>query len=254
LDPEHGFNAFEGLDNQEGMMPFSVSLMRKLDTVDPGLKEILWALLDEIEQHREQSVTKVEFNELKDIVRELAEAQKRTEQRVEELTVAQKELAEAQKRTEQRVEELAEAQKQTEKEIAKLSRSLGNTRSQVGGLARSMAYALENEAYRKLPAYLKTHCQLEIHDRFIRTEIGGEEINLFAKATRDGEDVVVVGETVLRLDDRSKMKQLEKQVTIVRKQYHLSVVPLVVTHFARATVLEKARKDGVIVVQTFEWE
>ena len=228
-------------------MPFSVSLMRKLDTVEPELKEILWTILDEIEQHREQSVTKVEFNELKDIVRALAEAQTRTEQRVEELAVAQT-------RTEQRVEELVEAQKNTEQEIAQLSRSLNNTRSQVGGLARSMAYALENEAYRKLPAYLKTHCQREIHDHFIRTEIGGKEINLLAKATRAGEDVVVVGETVLRLDDRSKMKQLEKNITTVREQYHLPVIPLVVTHFARATVLEKARKEGVIVVQTFEWE
>ena len=249
-------------------MPFSVSLMRKLDTVEPELKEILWTILDEIEQHREQSVTKVEFNELKDIVRalaeaqtrteqrveELAEAQTRTEQRIEELAEAQKKLAEAQTRTEQRVEELVEAQKHTEQEIAQLSRSLNNTRSQVGGLARSMAYALENEAYRKLPAYLKTHCQLEIHDHFMRTEIGGEEINLLAKATRAGEDVVVVGETVLRLDDRSKMKQLEKNITTVREQYHLPVIPLVVTHFARATVLEKARKEGVIVVQTFEWE
>jgi hypothetical protein len=43
----------------------------------------------------------------------LAEAQKRTEQRVEE-------LAEAQKRTEQRVEELAEAQKRTEQILQKV--------------------------------------------------------------------------------------------------------------------------------------
>ncbi len=228
-------------------MSFSVSLMRKLDRVEPELKEILWTMLDEIEQHREQSVTKVEFNELKDIVRdlgqttkELAEAQKRTEQRVEELAEAQKELA--------------EAQKQTEEEIAKLSRALGNTRSQVGELARSMAYALENEAYRKLPDYLKTHCQLMIHDRFIRTEIVGEEINIFAKATREGEEVVIVGETVLKLDDQSKMKQLEKNVTIVRGQYNLPVIPLVVTHFARPNFLEKAREEGVIVVQTFEWD
>ncbi len=235
-------------------MSFSVSLMRKLDRVEPELKEILWTMLDEIEQHREQSVTKVEFNELKDIVRdlgqttkELAEAQKRTEQRIEELAEAQKELAEAQKG-------LAEAQKQTEEEIAKLSRALGNTRSQVGGLARSMAYALENEAYRKLPDYLKTHCQLMIHDRFIRTEIVGEEINIFAKATREGEEVVIVGETVLKLDDQSKMKQLEKNVTIVRGQYNLPVIPLVVTHFARPNFLEKAREEGVIVVQTFEWD
>ncbi|MHA1427973.1 MAG: hypothetical protein ACTSQI_18485 [Candidatus Helarchaeota archaeon] len=47
----------------------------------------------------------------------LAEAQKRTEERVEE-------LAEAQKRTEERVEELAEAQKQTDTHLVKLDMSI----------------------------------------------------------------------------------------------------------------------------------
>ena len=85
-----------------------------------------------------------DFLELPRIVRELAEAQKRTEARVEELAEAQKrtearlerleatvlELAEAQKRTEARLEsleevvrELAEAQKRTEGELQKLTES-----------------------------------------------------------------------------------------------------------------------------------
>jgi DNA repair ATPase RecN len=172
--------------------------MRKLDVVeDDTLKDLLWNILDEIEQHREASVTKTEFNELKEIVRELGQttrelvkAQARTEKQMEKLAKAQ--------------EELTQAQKQTEKEVAKLSQSLGNTRTQVGGLSRSMAYALENEAYRKIPKYLKTHYQLDIQERVIRTLIGGEEINLFAKAKRHGEEVLIVGETVVRLDDRAK--------------------------------------------------
>lgn len=49
-----------------------------------------------------------DFNELKDIVRQLAEAQGRTEQRLEELAQAQEQLAQAQARTEQRLAELAE--------------------------------------------------------------------------------------------------------------------------------------------------
>ena len=75
---------------------------------------------------------------------------------------------------------------------------------------------------------------------------------MFVKAARDGEEVVIVGETVLRLDDPSKMRQLEKNVTIVKGRYNLPVIPLVVTHFARANFLEKASKEGVIIVQTFE--
>lgn len=87
------------------------------------------------------SVRREDFNELKAVVQELVEAQKRTEERVEELTEAQKrteqrvdalavrmeELAEAQKRTEQRVdtlavrmEELAVAQAKTEERMSRL--------------------------------------------------------------------------------------------------------------------------------------
>ena len=390
-------------------MSFSVNLMRRLDILEPPLKEILWTILDEIEQHREVSVTKTEFNELKEIVRELgqtakalAQAQERTEQRLINLAEAQNRtdqrwteaqartdqslanLAEAQNRTDQRLANLAEAQartdqslanlaeaqartdqslanlaeaqnrtdqrlsetqartdqsltnlaeaqnrtdqrlaslaqtqeefaqaqkgvmkaigeltqaqqqteqevtklshslekltqaqqqteqkvtklsssleeliqvqKQTEQEIAELSRSAKGTRTQVGGLARSMSYALENEAYRQLPIYLKDHYQIEITEQFIRTVIGGEEINLFAKATCHTEPLLVVGETVLRLDDRAKIGQLGKNVQVVAAQFHQPVFPLIVTHFANLAMLEQAREQGVLVVQSFEWK
>jgi len=69
-----------------------------------------------------------DFLALPKIVRGLAEAQQRTEQRIEELAEAQQrteqrveELAEAQQRTEQRVEELAEAQQRTEAQVQRLS-------------------------------------------------------------------------------------------------------------------------------------
>jgi len=117
-----------------------------------------------------------------------------------------------------------------------------------------MAYALENEAFRKLPEYLGIHRQLNIRERFVRTFIRGEEINVFAKAERNGEEVLVVGEAVLRLDDRSKMGQLEKNVEAVRAEYGLPVVPLIITHFAHPDILGKASEQGVLVVQSFEWE
>jgi len=70
--------------------------------------------------HRELAVRRRDFNELAAVVRELAEAQRRTEQRVDRLEVAVQELIEAQRRTEQRVEELAEAQRRTEEVVRQL--------------------------------------------------------------------------------------------------------------------------------------
>jgi len=55
------------------------------------------------------------------IVRELAQAQTRTEERLQALEVAVRELTEAQARTEQRVAELAQAQARTEDLLQKLT-------------------------------------------------------------------------------------------------------------------------------------
>ena len=90
-------------------MPISASLVRKLDRIQPELREVLLDLAEELER----AVTKDEFRELRDVVRELAEAQRRTEQRVNE-------LAEAQRETERRLNELAEAQRRTEERINEL--------------------------------------------------------------------------------------------------------------------------------------
>uniref|UniRef100_A0A831ZQF8 Uncharacterized protein n=1 Tax=Desulfacinum infernum TaxID=35837 RepID=A0A831ZQF8_9BACT len=339
-------------------MGMSVSLYRKLQTVTPDLREVLLSLFEEVERNREESVSKKEFVELKAVVRELAdaqlktdkqlsvltskvedlaEAQKRTEVRLEELAEAQKrtevrlgelaeaqkrteirldaltgkveelaeaqrrtevrleELAEAQKRTEVRLEELAEAQKRTEirldaltgkvgelaeaqrrtevrldalagkveelaeaqtrteKEVASLARGLKGTREQLGGLSKSMAYALENEAYRKLPAYLASVHGIRVRERIVRADVADEEINFFARAEKDGKPVILVGESVLRLDDASKLKSLLDKVEKVGSVYGDELVPILVTHFAKPKVLEKARQAGICVVQSFEW-
>jgi len=188
--------------------------MRKLDRIDPELKEILLDLAEELER----TVTKEEFRELRDVVRELAEAQRRTEEEIRKLATGQRRL-----------------------------------RQEVGGLSRSVAYALENEAYRKLPSFLKERYGIEVTDRLIRFELKGEEINLFARAKRDGKDVVLVGKAVLRLDDKGKLRKILRKVELVSKEYGLEVVPLVVTHFATRRLLEEAEKAGFLVVQTFEW-
>ncbi len=117
-----------------------------------------------------------------------------------------------------------------------------------------MAYALENEAYRKLPQYLRTHHQIEVLEKFVRTEIGGEQVNFFAKARQNGAEIVIIGESVLKLDNRGKLKQLHKQVTTAQQVYQLPVLPLVVTHYARPKLLAKLEREGILVVQSFAWE
>jgi chromosome segregation ATPase len=224
------------------------------------------AELAEVQKRTEQKVAELAEAQKRTDQRlaELAEAQKRTEQKVAELVEAQKrteqkvaELAEAQKRTDQRLSELAEAQRKTEEEVRTLAQELKRTRQDLGGLSLSFSYAFENEAYRMLPQVLKKY-GLELEDKLIRKEVAGEEINFFATAKRNGKTVYIVGETKLRLDDTKKrddvFKQLEKKISAVKKAYgDVQIVPLIVTHFAKESMLKKAKERGIIVVQSYEW-
>ena len=170
-------------------MPYSVNIIRLLEKVEPSTREVLLAVLEEIERQRETTVTKKEFNELKEIVKdlgktvkELAEAQKKTEQKVNELAEAQKkseqrltrleqtvaELAEAQKKTEQKVNELAEAQKKSEQRLTRLEQTVAElaeaqkkTEQRLNELA---------EAQKKTEAELK---KLVGEHRKTRKQLGG---------------------------------------------------------------------------------
>ncbi len=179
-----------------------------------------------------RSITKEDFSELKSIVRDIVTTQKRTESSIVELT---------------------EAQKRTELSVAKLADQQQTARTELSGLARSVSYALENEAYRQLPLYLKERYGIEVTERMVRLEIDGEEINLFARGRKDGRDVLIVGEAELKLTSVGKLKQLEKHVALAGKKYEMECVPLMITHFARPQVFDTAQKKGIIIVQSFEW-
>ena len=110
-------------------MGASMEMIRKLEEVDPKVREAFLCLIDEVEAKSQViSIGRGDFNELKDVVQRLAEAQDRTEQKVGKLAETQEQteqkvgkLAEAQERTEQKVGELAEAQERTEQKVGELA-------------------------------------------------------------------------------------------------------------------------------------
>jgi chromosome segregation ATPase len=213
-------------------------------------------LAEVITQAYDDLVKVGDFNELKEIVRDLAQAQARTETRVDTLAMRMEELAQAQARTERTVEKLAQGMDEFRQELTGL-------RQEVGGLSRTVGYALENEAYRALPQFLMRVHQLRVTERFVRTEIEGEEMDFLAHGVRaDGRGVLIVGESKGRLDERRGLGEsaaqvlaaLQRKVAAVgRAHAGVEIVPLLVTHYARPAFLEAAREQGVIVAQSFEW-
>ena len=160
------------------------------------------------------------------------------------------------------VRELAVAQQRTEAEVEKLTSVVGDIRSEIGGMSRSMSYALENEAYRSLPAFLLENHGIEVTERLIRTTVNDEEINFLGRAVRDGRPVLIVGESKQRLDERRSSKreedrifsQLEAKAEVVRASYpDEEITMLLITHYARPEFLRSAAARSIVVVQSFEW-
>ena len=210
-------------------MPVSVALIRKLEEIEPRLRGVLFAILEEIERQREETVTKKEFNELKEIVRELADAQKRTEQRVEEL---------------------AQAQKRTEQELQKLIKEHAKTREQVGGLSSTVGYILENEAMKALPTLLAQEFGLKIEGRFVRKFVKDKkgrpiEVNIIGEAIKNGKKIVIIGEAKAQLSKNKVLEFLRKRMKPLQEVFG-EIFPILITHMiTQPDVEEYAHKHGI---------
>ncbi len=219
---------------------------------------------------REIRVTREEFDDLKQVVRELAQAQARTEQRldrlaekIEELAEAQKrtearveELAEAQKRTEARVEELAEAQKKTEVMLARLTDEHRKTREMLGGLAHTVGYRLEDEAIWALPHLLARDFGMEIEGQLVRTFLETApnryvEVNIWGYGVLNGRRVAILGEAKSQLKKRD-VDGFLKTMARVREISAMEVFPVLITYQVSPKVKQAAAEKGIKVYLSYE--
>ena len=199
-------------------------------------------------------------------VEELAEAQKRTENRVEELAGAQKELAEAQKRTEIKLKELAEAQKRTEAKVEELAEAmkelaLAQTRTQkeVGGLSMTIGYRLEDAAYQALPALLQRDYGILVHERLNRRYVqDGDnhdiEVNIFGKASRQHESLIILGESKAQLSKNDIDRFLRKKFDRLKKRFP-NMFPVLITYMTSESDVEAyAKRQGIALYYSYDFE
>jgi hypothetical protein len=213
-----------------------------------------------------------DFNELKAIVKELAEAQARTEQRVgelaevqarteqrmEELVAAQKEGATRMTRLEGVVEELAEAQTRTERALQKLAQEHVETRRQLGGISMTVGYTLKNEAFKALPALLQRDFGVIVRGRPRRkyvTDNKGKsiEVNIIGEATKEGKEVVIVGESKSQLSkndvDHFVRRKLNRLAGVYRELF-----PVLITHMTTAPdVGEYVKEKGIALYYSYDF-
>ncbi len=269
-------------------MPVSVAFIKELDTIDPKLRRVLLSMLEELERQREESVTKKEFNELKEIVRELgktvkelAEAQKHTQeqltsfekqteenfrrvwQSINELAEAQKqteaklnELAEAQKQTEKRLNELAEAQRETERILQGALKRLDRVEERLEGLSDTVGYTLENRAYKALPSILSAH-GLKVEGRLLRryVKIGKKErqLNIYGYGRRNRQRLLILGEAKVR-PSKKEISRFERLCKVLSEEKGLQVFKIFVAHDFPPAIEEELRKKGILPVWSYELE
>jgi len=170
-----------------GEVYLSLSFLRKLDKAEPYVRELIISLAEEIQS--KIIVSRTDFDDLKNIVRELAEAQKETKNEL-------KALAEAQKNSASRtdfddlkniVRELAEAQKETKNELKALAEAQKNSASRTDlddlkNIVRELVEAQKNSASRTDLDDLKNIVR-ELAEAQKRTELSMEELVKAQKKT-----------------------------------------------------------------------
>ncbi len=236
-----------------------ISYNNLVEELPAELRFSMMKIIDQLRGEFSDRATKSDFNRLEDIVSalgdkmlELAEAQKRTELRVEELAEAQKrtelrveELAEAQKRTELRVEELAEAQKRTEETLGEVVKKQDRMAKELGGLSNSFGYFLEDEAIASLPDILKKKkgIDIQVMDRryIVYADGKDDEINVYGEGLENGKKVYVIGESKSQFGKKDA-DRFQKLIQRVSGHVRAKIYPLIITHSAHPTVEAYAKK------------
>jgi len=188
----------------------------------------------------------------------LAEAQRRTEERLERLEKVVEGLAEAQKRTEERLNALAEAQRRTEESLRELTLVVRDLQRQVGGIAHVIDFQLEDRAYISLPRLLKRDFGIEVKERLVRRYIKNKkgesvEINILGKGEREGKEIWIIGEAKANLSARH-IEDFIDRLKDIKEVVGLEIFPIMVTYMTEPEVEEFANSKGIKVYYSYDFE
>ena len=227
-----------------------VLLVEMQQVFDARTAGVMLHVLDRVAaQVRQAGVMREDFRELKQIVAELAEAQRRTTEEIKELVAAQV-------RTEERVDQLAEAQRQTSEAVSELTSAIDRLRKQVGGLSETVGGDIEDIAYIVLHDVLKREFgwQVSVLEREWQTWDGEpEEVNVFGQATdpaRPGQVIWIVGEAKHNLT-RKEVDRFARQVERARRHLVGEIFPVCFCYRARPEVQQRVRDAGIRLVFSY---
>lgn len=182
----------------------------------------------------------------------MAEAQRRTEERLDQLAEAQRKTEEKLNQLAERVNQLAEAQKGTEEKIEKLVEAVDAIRKEVGRLSETVSFGLEDIARVVLPGWLYRHLgiEVELERKIIDLEGRVVEVDLYGETVKEGETVLIVGECKSRVYDRD-VERFYREIyeSVLKERKAIGVLFGYVIH---PSAQRKAKELGIYVVASYQ--
>ena len=167
-----------------------------------------------VESHAEL-VNRADFHKLTEVVHDLADAQKRTEERVEEMQVTMQAMQASQ-------QAMQASQQDMQGSLQEMQRAITDLAKQVGGLSNAVGANLEDFACDLVPELLEKYW------RFVTVSAGpeelttadgvGREFDVVVRGTIDGRPVTVLCETKATVSTTEVSKFL-RIVEKVREAY-----------------------------------
>ena len=146
------------------------------------------------------------------------------------------------------VRELAQAQVRTEKELRNLA-------YQVGRLSDTVGYGLEDLGQWILPAYLEKAYGItgikRCTRKFVAVDSQKAEIDLYARGKRNGETVVVLGESKNRIG-KTEVKNFVKRLRFLEKVFKETKFPLLFGYWAHPDAEQLAKDRGIEVICSYQ--
>jgi hypothetical protein len=206
------------------------------ESLDPAAAKKIAEVVGNVYEDLSQAVTRADLHEVRDVIAELAQAQQRTEARLEQL---------------------AAAQRRTEDEIRLFARGMRQTRRMVAGLSDTVGYTLENRAIERLPAILGAEHGISLADPLVRRFVeydGGasDEVDLYGRGRRNGDELTIVGEAKAR-PGKADVDRFLKLVGRLEANGWIHGRPflLLIGHSIRPEVEHYARARGVDLIPSY---
>ena len=221
------------------------------ESLDAEAAEKIAKVIGLVYDELRNSVTKTEFNELKEIVKEISTELKGLAQSQKGLSEEVKGLAQSQKELSEEMKKLAAAQGRTETSLLRLQK-------QVGGLSDAVGGDIEEIGYIVIHRVLQRDLGWEVGVLERTWQKWGErveEIDLLGKATdpkRSRKEIWIVGEAKHNLT----LKQVHKFSRVVeraRKHLRGEIYPVCFCYRARPEVQEAVRNAGFRLVFSYEY-